>query len=112
MPPLQDLRAACFAGVVGFIDPPEFGIVTSIQHITFIVVGGLGSIAGSIAGAVLLTALPEALRGVQEYGELIYGFILLGTLLFLPRGLVGIAARLQALRSTKPSAKEPIYGAP
>ena len=101
------------AGVVGFIDPPEFGILTSIQHITFIVVGGLGSVAGSIAGAVLLTALPEALRGVQEYGELIYGFILLGTLLFLPRGLVGIVARLEALRSTKPSGKEePAYGAP
>ncbi len=100
------------AGVVGFIDPPEFGILASIQHITFIVVGGLGSIVGSIAGAVLLTALPEALRGVQEYGELVYGFILLGTLLFLPRGLVGLADRLEALRPPKPPAKEPAYGAP
>jgi branched-chain amino acid transport system permease protein len=100
------------AGVVGFIDPPEFGILASIQHITFIVVGGLGSIAGSIAGAVVLTALPEALRGVQEYGELVYGFILLGTLLFLPRGLVGLVARFEELRSTKPPAKAPAYGAP
>jgi branched-chain amino acid transport system permease protein len=99
------------ASVVGFIDPPEFGIVTSIQHITFIVVGGLGSIAGSIAGAVVLTALPEALRGVQEYGELIYGFLLLGTLLFLPRGLVGLLVKLQRLRSPKPPAREPVYGA-
>lgn len=100
------------ASVVGFIDPPEFGILTSIQHITFIVVGGLGSIAGSIAGAVLLTALPEALRGVQEYGELIYGFILLGTLLFLPRGLIGLIARLEDLRSPKPPARETAYGTP
>ncbi len=100
------------ASVVGFIDPPEFGILTSIQHITFIVVGGLGSIAGSIAGAVLLTALPELLRSTQEYGELVYGVILLGTLLFLPRGLIGLVARLQTLRSAKPSAKEPAYGAP
>ena len=99
------------ASVVGFIDPPEFGIVTSIQHITFIVVGGLGSIAGSIAGAVVLTALPEALRGVQEYGELIYGFLLLGTLLFLPRGLVGLLVKLQRLRSPKPPAREQVYGA-
>ncbi len=98
-------------GVVGFIDPPEFGIVTSIQQITFIVVGGLGSITGSIAGAVALTALPEALRGVQEYGELIYGVLLLGTLLFLPRGLVGLFAKLDSLRSPKPPAKEPAYGA-
>jgi branched-chain amino acid transport system permease protein len=108
---------AGFAGgllacVVGFIDPPEFGILTSIQHITFIVVGGLGSIAGSIAGAVLLTALPEVLRGTQEYGELIYGVILLGTLLFLPRGLVGLVARLETLRPAKPPVKEPAYGPP
>jgi branched-chain amino acid transport system permease protein len=100
------------AGVVGFIDPPEFGILTSIQHITFIVVGGLGSIAGSIAGAVVLTALPEALRGVQEYGEVIYGFLLLVTLLFLPRGLVGLITKLETMRSPKPPAREPAYGAP
>jgi branched-chain amino acid transport system permease protein len=100
------------AGVVGFIDPPEFGILTSIQQITFIVVGGLGSIAGSIAGAVVLTALPELLRGVQEYGELIYGFLLLGTLLFLPRGLVGLVAKLETLRSPKPPSKEPVYDSP
>ena len=106
------LAGGILAGVVGFIDPPEFGILASIQHITFIVVGGLGSIAGSIAGAVVLTALPEALRGVQEYGELIYGFILLGTLLFLPKGLVGLAARLEMLRPDKPPAKEAAYGAP
>jgi branched-chain amino acid transport system permease protein len=100
------------ASVVGFIDPPEFGILASIQHITFIVVGGLGSIAGSIVGAVVLTALPEALRGVQEYGELIYGVILLGTLLLLPRGLVGLVSKFENLPSTKPPTKEPAYGAP
>jgi branched-chain amino acid transport system permease protein len=106
------LAGGILAGVVGFIDPPEFGILASIQHITFIVVGGLGSIVGSIAGAVVLTALPEALRGVQEYGELIYGLILLGTLLFLPRGLVGLVARLEALWPGKPRSKGPAYGAP
>jgi branched-chain amino acid transport system permease protein len=100
------------ASVVGFIDPPEFGILASIQHITFIVVGGLGSIAGSIVGALVLTALPEALRGVQEYGELIYGVILLGTLLLLPRGLVGLVAKFENLSSAKPPTKEPAYGAP
>jgi branched-chain amino acid transport system permease protein len=100
------------AGVVGFIDPTEFGILASIQHITFIVVGGLGSIAGSILGAVLLTALPEALRGVQEYAELVYGSILLGTLLFLPQGLVGLIAKLRSMRLGRTNGKEPAYGAP
>ena len=61
----------------------------------------------------------EALRGVQEYAELIYGLILLGTLLFLPKGLVGLVARLELLRPAKPlteppakpPVKEPAYGA-
>jgi ABC-type branched-subunit amino acid transport system permease subunit len=60
---------------------------------------------------VVLTALPEALRGVQEYGELVYGFMLLGTLLFLPRGLVELVAKLETLRPARPPAKEPVYGA-
>ena len=99
------------AGVVGFIDPTEFGILTSIKQITFIVVGGLGSVTGSILGAVVLTALPELLRGVQEYAEVVYGLILLGTLLFLPQGLVGLISRLRMLRPGHVSAKEPACGA-
>lgn len=106
------LAGGIFAGVVGFIDPTEFGILTSLKHITFIVVGGLGSILGSILGAVILTALPEVLRGANEYGELIYGLILLGTLLFVPRGVVGVAQSLRALTGTKPKAKEAAHGAP
>lgn len=99
--------AAAFAGlagalqamVVGFIDPTEFGISTSLRHITFIVVGGLGSLAGSILGATVLTLLPEALRGVKEYGDLVYGGILLASLFFMPKGLVGLASRLGAGRN-------------
>lgn len=83
------LAGGLFTIVVGFIDPTEFGISASLRHITFIVVGGLGSVAGSILGAVALTALPELLRGAKEYSDLVYGAILLGTLLFMPRGLKG-----------------------
>ncbi len=84
------LAGGLFTIVVGFIDPTEFGISASLRHITFIVVGGLGSVAGSILGAVALTALPELLRGAKEYSDLVYGAILLGTLLFMPRGLKGL----------------------
>jgi branched-chain amino acid transport system permease protein len=78
------------AVVVGFMDPTEFGISTSLRQITFIVVGGLGSVTGSVIGAVLLTGLPELLRGTQEYGDLAYGAILLAALLFMPRGIKGL----------------------
>lgn len=76
------------AVVVGFIDPVEFGVSASLRQITFIVVGGMGSVAGSVVGAAVLSALPEVLRPVKEYSDLIYTSILLGFLIFLPHGLV------------------------
>jgi branched-chain amino acid transport system permease protein len=105
--------AAGFAGfagglmatVVGFIDPTEFGISTSLRHITFIVVGGLGSITGSILGAVLLTGLPELLRGAKEYSDLIYGGILLASLLFMPKGIAGLLDRIVARRDLRGAAE-------
>jgi branched-chain amino acid transport system permease protein len=79
-----------FASLVGFIDPLEFGVWTSIRHVVFIVVGGLGSIAGSVVGAVVLTLLPELLRGFKEYNEFVFGGLLLLVLIVLPKGLVGL----------------------
>jgi branched-chain amino acid transport system permease protein len=84
------LAGGLMAVAVGFMDPTEFGISTSLRQITFIVVGGLGSVTGSVVGAVLLTALPELLRRTQEYADLVYGAILLGSLLFMPRGIKGL----------------------
>lgn len=99
--------AAAYAGAaggllaitVGFIDPVEFGVSASLRQITFIVVGGMGSVAGSVLGAAVLSALPEALRPVKEYSDIIYTLILLGFLLVLPRGLVTLWPR--ALRGTR-----------
>jgi branched-chain amino acid transport system permease protein len=79
-----------YATSVGFIDPLEFGILTSVRHVTFIVVGGVGSLAGSVVGAIALTLLPEALRGFKEYNEFIYGGLLLLVLIVFPKGLVGL----------------------
>jgi branched-chain amino acid transport system permease protein len=76
------------AMVVGFIDPIEFGVGAAMRQITYIVVGGMGSVAGSVIGASVLSWLPELLRPVREYGDLIYTLILLGFLLFMPTGLV------------------------
>lgn len=97
--------SAAFAGVagglmsvvVGFIDPVEFGVSASLRQITFIVVGGMGSVAGSVIGASVLSALPEVLRPVKEYSDIIYTLILLGFLLFVPRGLVTVWDRLVVL---------------
>lgn len=81
------------AVVVGFIDPNEFGVSAALRQITFVVVGGMGSVAGSVIGATVLSALPEVLRPVKEYSDVIYTLILLGFLIVLPHGLVTLWRR-------------------
>jgi len=88
------LAGGLFTAVVGFIDPTEFDISASLREITFIVVGGLGSVAGSVVGAVVLTLLPETLRSAKEYADVVYGAILLGALVLAPKGIVGSVSLL------------------
>lgn len=95
------LAGGLFTAVVGFIDPTEFDISASLRQITFIVVGGLGSVFGSAVGAAVLTFLPEALRGAEEYSDVVYGVILLGTLILAPKGIVGSLAPLFSDRDRK-----------
>ena len=82
------------AGLVRFLDPYEFGLWPSIWHLLYIVVGGLGSIPGSILGPLVLVSLPEALRTFSEYRELIFAIVLLLTLIYLPDGIAGAAGTL------------------
>jgi branched-chain amino acid transport system permease protein len=79
-----------YASLVGFIDPLEFNLLTSVRHIIFITVGGLGSVAGSVIGAIAFTVLPELLRGMKEYNEFVFGAVLLLTLIFMPTGIAGL----------------------
>jgi branched-chain amino acid transport system permease protein len=91
-----------YASLVGFIDPLEFGVWTSIRHVVFIVVGGLGSVTGSIIGAATLTVLPEILRGFKEYNEFVFGGLLLLVLMVMPHGLVGLASTVRRLAHWRP----------
>ncbi len=89
-------------GLVGFIDPYEFGLWPSIWHLLYIVVGGLGSVFGSILGPVALVALPELLRAFAEYRQLFFALVLLLTLIFMPQGLAGAARNYWARRFPAP----------
>jgi ABC-type branched-subunit amino acid transport system permease subunit len=83
------LAGTLYAPLIGFLDPLEFWLWSALAQITFLVVGGMYSLWGAILGAVLLTALPEALRAAQEFRELGFGLLLLLFLLFAPTGIVG-----------------------
>jgi branched-chain amino acid transport system permease protein len=73
------------------IEPGDFSFTRAIQILVFAVVGGTPSVAGPIFGATLLTALPEVLRPLKEYRDIFAGLILMGVIIYLPRGLVTLA---------------------
>lgn len=98
------LAGGLYAPLVGFVDPVEFGLWTSIFHLTMIIVGGLGSLMGSVVGAIVITGLPEWLRGLKEYRDLAFGAVLLCFLIFMPTGIAGMWARFQ--RPLDPISKE------
>lgn len=62
--------------------PTNFGYNMSIMILVFVVLGGMGSFRGSIIAAVILTLLPEVLRGLKDYRMLIYSIVLIVMMLF------------------------------
>jgi branched-chain amino acid transport system permease protein len=86
---LAGLSGSLYAHYITFINPETFGLHTSILILTMVVLGGMGSLAGSVLGAVILTALPEALRQFQAYQDLVYGALLVGLLIWRPEGILG-----------------------
>ncbi|TAK48132.1 MAG: branched-chain amino acid ABC transporter permease [Xanthobacteraceae bacterium] len=81
---------------MGFITPNLAAFQHSIELMTMVVVGGMASVYGSVFGAALLSLLPQALARVEGWETVIFGFILVGTMIFMPRGIVpSIAALLR-----------------
>jgi branched-chain amino acid transport system permease protein len=76
-----------FAFIVGYLSPDAFDVFLSVDFVVMIIVGGLGSVPGSIAGAAAVTLLHDWLAASQSYRPLIFGAILIATTLFMPGGI-------------------------
>ena len=71
------LAGGLYACYLGVLDPSTFGFMKSIEILVFVVLGGMGSIRGSIISAVVVTVLPEVLRGMEDYRMLAYAIVLI-----------------------------------
>ena len=87
-----------FAGKQGFVSPESFDFVTSVMIAAMLVLGGIGSISGSIAGAVALTVIPEVLQPLQQYRMFLFGAVMIVMMLFRPQGLLGGKRILEELK--------------
>jgi branched-chain amino acid transport system permease protein len=83
-----------FAFVVGFLSPDAFDVFLSVDFVVMIIVGGLGSVPGSIVGAAVVTVLHDSLAAFQGYRPLIFGAILVACMLFMPGGITSAARAL------------------
>lgn len=89
------LMGSVTAHYVGFVTPNLADFFHSIELVTMVVIGGMASVYGSLVGAVLLTALPQALVAFEGWETVIFGAILMICMIFMPKGLVPtLAARL------------------
>ena len=90
--------AAFFAGIAGtyyahyfsYISPLVFSFNMSFYTLIYIIVGGSLTFSGPIVGAAALTLIPEFFRATGVYQMLIFGVILVLSMLFMPRGIVGL----------------------
>jgi len=85
---ISSVAGSLYAHTMTFVSPASFGFNFSVELLTMVVIGGLGSIYGSFLGAALLTLLPEFLRAAQDYDIIIYGGLLMVMVMFMPGGLV------------------------
>jgi branched-chain amino acid transport system permease protein len=90
------MAGSLYAHFVSYISPESFTILQSIGFLTMIVLGGLGSLVGSVIGSFIVTGVPELLREIAEYRILVYGLLLIVFMMFLPGGLADLAPRIVA----------------
>lgn len=110
---LAGLAGVLYAHYIGFVSPSTFGLNLSLILVTMVALGGMGSLAGAVAGAVLLTLLPYAdaiipglsrgtIEFLQNWESDIHGLVLIAVMLFMPKGLAGLGrlalARVRRVR--------------
>ena len=83
------LAGGLYAGYLGVLDPASFDFMKSIEILVMVVLGGMGSMLGSILSATVLTILPEALRSMADYRMVLYSVVLVLMMIFRPGGLLG-----------------------
>ncbi len=79
---MAGMGGVIYAGNIGILKPVNFDYNTSIEILVMVVLGGMGNITGSIIAALLLTVLPEMLRGLSNYRMLVYAVVLIAMMLF------------------------------
>lgn len=97
---LASIAGSLFVHVVGYVSPEVFGMHMVVLAFTMVYIGGLGTVAGPVIGALIVSLLPELFRGMRDSQDLAYGITLILILIYAPKGLAGLAQSFD-MRRTK-----------
>jgi len=105
------VAGSLYAGYLGILNPSSFGFMKSIEILVMVVLGGMGSMVGSVLSATVLTAVPELLRAFSEYRMIVYSLLLIVVMIFKPSGMMGmydfsLSHLLEKLINWKPGQKK------
>jgi branched-chain amino acid transport system permease protein len=95
------IAGSLYAHYINFIGPDLFYFSYTTILLVMVVMGGLGTIAGPIVGALVFTLLPEYLRVASEYRLVFFGAILIVGILLVPGGLIEVWQRLVAFATAR-----------
>jgi branched-chain amino acid transport system permease protein len=87
-----------FALLNGHVTPDVSGFLRSIELVAMVVLGGMGSVLGSLVGAALLVVLPQTLTFLHDYEHMVLGLIIMGVMIFLRAGIVPTLANALSAR--------------
>jgi len=102
---LAGLAGAFYAHSHHVLHSSDFGVEPMVLLVAFTVIGGVGNVWGPVLGTVLLMIASEALRELHVYETLVYGLVLILTMLFVPDGLVSIPTRIRRARERRRAAR-------
>nr|WP_321514693.1 DUF3382 domain-containing protein [uncultured Pseudodesulfovibrio sp.] len=95
------MAGVVFAAKTSFINPASFTFWESAIILSIVVIGGMGSIRGVIAGAIILILLPEYLRDFAQFRMLLFGAIMVLVMVFRPQGLISAKRKIYKYTASK-----------
>jgi branched-chain amino acid transport system permease protein len=95
------VAGSLFVHAVGFVSPEVYGLHMVVLAFTMLYVGGIGTVAGSALGAMVVALLPETIRALSDYQDLAYGAVLILILIYAPGGLASLSQLWSRKRRTE-----------
>jgi branched-chain amino acid transport system permease protein len=86
---------ALYGQLHGYLEPQTFSFLDSIYYLAGVLVGGAGTVTGSVFGSFFVVVVPQIFSGAKEWVPVLFGFVMLLTILFEPLGLYGFYLRVK-----------------